>query len=92
MLGERDLLENVLLSAKRSSRIVSGVIASKAKQSRLRDCVGGLARIASLSLAMTVESGSMQKQYVLAVMARLVVQPGQDDLGFAEFSSVSRSR
>jgi hypothetical protein len=38
----------------RSNRIVSGVIASKAKQSRLRDCGGGLVWIASLSLAMMV--------------------------------------
>jgi hypothetical protein len=39
----------------RSSRIASGVIASKAKQSRLRDCGGRLVWIASLSLAMTTE-------------------------------------
>jgi hypothetical protein len=32
-----------------------GVIASKAKQSRLRDCAGRFVWIASLSLAMTAE-------------------------------------
>jgi hypothetical protein len=37
-----------------SSRIVSGVIASNAKQSRLGDCGGGFVWIASLSLAMTI--------------------------------------
>jgi hypothetical protein len=45
----------------RSSRNVSGVIASKAKQSRLWDCGGRLVWIASLSLAMTAESGAIQK-------------------------------
>jgi len=38
-----------------SSRIISVVIASKAKRSRLEDCGCGLVWIASLSLAMTVE-------------------------------------
>jgi len=40
----------------RSRRIVSTVIASNAKQSRLRDCGGRFVWIASLSLAMTVET------------------------------------
>jgi len=40
-----------------SRRIVSVVIASKAKRSRLGDCGYGLVWIASLSLAMTGELG-----------------------------------
>ena len=40
-------------SVTRPAQIISGVIASKAKQSRLGDCGGGLVWIASLSLAMT---------------------------------------
>jgi hypothetical protein len=38
-----------------SGRIIFGVIASKAKQSRLGDCGGGFVWIASLSLAMTTQ-------------------------------------
>jgi hypothetical protein len=45
-------------SMMRSSRIACVVIASKAKQSRLGDCGGGLDWIASLSLAMTAEGAS----------------------------------
>jgi len=45
--------------AMRSSRSAQAVIASKAKQSRLRVRGGGLVWIASLSLAMTVGTGSI---------------------------------
>jgi hypothetical protein len=41
------------------SRIISAVIASKAKQSRPWVCGGGLVWIASLSLAMTAEAVSI---------------------------------
>jgi len=41
-----------------SSRIISVVIASKAKRSRLRDCGCDFVWIASLSLAMTVGTAS----------------------------------
>jgi hypothetical protein len=42
-----------------SSRIISVVIASKAKRSRLWVCGGGFFCIASLSLAMTAERASI---------------------------------
>jgi hypothetical protein len=42
-----------------SSRILSVVIASKAKRSSLGDCGGGLVWIASLSLAMTAGTVSI---------------------------------
>jgi hypothetical protein len=53
----------------RSKGIVSSVIASKAKQSRLRGCGGGLVWIASLSLAMTAERGSINQQHALTTEA-----------------------
>jgi hypothetical protein len=42
-----------------SSRTISAVIASKAKQARLGVCGGGSVWIASLSLAMTTEADSI---------------------------------
>jgi hypothetical protein len=45
----------------RCGRIVTGVIASEVKQSRLGDCGCGFVWIASLSLAMTTERGAIQK-------------------------------
>ena len=56
----------------RSRRIVAGVLASKAKPCRLRDYDGRLIWIASPFLAMTVESGAMQKRHVLVEERRRV--------------------
>jgi hypothetical protein len=58
----------------RCGRIVTGVIASEVKQSRLGDCGCGFVWIASLSLAMTTDSDSMQKPRTNPARRRAVDQ------------------